>query len=162
MATPLPPVDSEQVARFWQRFVATGLVDASMAVPAIVEPFGDSAELADELIQLVVHGPKRATASTLVEYELERLPRPQPGTISIATDGAGRARAVLRTTEVRIGPLSSVDASFAWDEGEGDRSRSSWLTEHERYFRRYLATVAVDFDPDMETVFERFEVLFAE
>ena len=64
VATPLPPVDSEQVARFWQRFVATGLVDASTAVPAIVEPFGDSAELADELIQLVVHGPKRATAST--------------------------------------------------------------------------------------------------
>ena len=69
---------------------------------------------------------------------------------------------MLRTTEVRIGPLSSVDASFARDEGEGDRTRSSWLTEHERYFRRYLATIAVDFDPDMETLFERFEVLFAE
>jgi uncharacterized protein YhfF len=133
-----------------------------MPVPAIVEPFGDSAELADELIELVVHGPKRATASALVDYEREGMPRPRPGTMSIATDGAGRARAVLRTTEVRIGPLSSVDASFAWDEGEGDRTRASWLAEHEHYFGRYLATIGVDFDPDMATVFERFEVLYAE
>jgi uncharacterized protein YhfF len=133
-----------------------------MPVPAIVEPFGDSAELADELIELVVHGPKRATASALVDHERERMPRPQPGRISIATDGSGRARAVLRTTEIRIGPLSSVDASFAWDEGEGDRTRLGWLNEHEHYFRRYLASIGVEFDPDMATVFERFEVLFTE
>jgi uncharacterized protein YhfF len=82
--------------------------------------------------------------------------------MSIATDGAGRARAVLRTTEVRIGPLSSVDESFAWDEGEGDRTRDGWLADHEQYFRRYLPTIGVDFNPDMTTVFERFEVLFTE
>jgi uncharacterized protein YhfF len=162
VATPLPPVDQEQVARFWRRFLAAGIVDETMPLPATVEPFGDSADLADELIDLVVHGPKRATASALVDYEREDMPHPHPGMISIATDGTGRARAVLRTAEVRIGPLSSVDASFAWDEGEGDRTRASWLADHEEYFRRYLPTIGVDFDPDMATVFERFEVLFAE
>ena len=132
MATPLPPVDSEQVARFWQRFVATGLVDESTPAPAIVEPFGEIAALADELIQLVVHGPKRATASALIDHERESLPRPQPGTISIATDGAGRARAVLRTAEVSIGPLSSVDASFAWDEWGSRRTPGFPSRRHKR------------------------------
>ena len=129
-------------------------------MPESVEPFGDSVELADELIELVVHGPKRATAGALVDYQGAELP--QPGTMWIATDGAGRPRAVLRTTEVRVGPLSSVDEAFAWDEGEGDRTRVDWLEGHERFFRRYLPTIGVDFDPDMATVFERFEVLFAE
>ncbi len=69
---------------------------------------------------------------------------------------------MLRTTDVRIGPLSSVDDAFAWDEGEGDRTRDSWLADHHAYFRRELATIGIDFDPDLLTVFERFEVLYAE
>jgi uncharacterized protein YhfF len=162
VATPLPPIDTDQVARFWKRFLAAGVVEGSTPVPETVEPFGDSVELADELIELVVHGPKRATAGALVDYELEGASPPKPGMISIATDGAGRARAVLRTTEVRIGPLASVDDSFAWDEGEGDRTREWWLSAHQEFFRRYLPTIGVEFDPDVATVFERFEVLFAE
>ena len=77
-------------------------------------------------------------------------------------EASNEARAVLRTTEVRIGPLSSVDAAFAWDEGEGGRTRRSWLADHDEYFRRYLPSIGVEFDPDMATVFERFEVLFTE
>ncbi|MGH9286840.1 MAG: ASCH domain-containing protein [Acidimicrobiales bacterium] len=162
MATPLPPIDTDQLACFWKRFLAAGVVEGSTPVPVTVEPFGDSVELADELIGLVVHGPKRATAGALVDYELEGVSPPKPGMISIATDGAGRARAVLRATEVRIGPLTSVDDSFAWDEGEGDRTREWWLSAHQEFFRRYLPTIGVEFDPDVATVFERFEVLFAE
>jgi uncharacterized protein YhfF len=56
----------------------------------------------------------------------------------------------------------SVDDSFAWDEGEGDRSRRSWLDDHEAYFRRYLPTIGLEFSWDMPTVFERFDVLYAE
>ena len=29
--------------------------------------------------------------------------------------------------EVMIKPLSEVDEAFAWDEGEGDRTRDWWL-----------------------------------
>ena len=162
MRTPLPPVDRTQVAEFWRRFVATGMVDGSAPVPGTVNPFGDSVELADELIALVIEGPKRATASALVEYELEGVAMPTVGTITIATDGGGKARAVLRTTEVRVAALSSVNDSFAWDEGEGDRTRAGWLASHSAFFRRYLPTVGVEFDPEMATVFERFEVLFTD
>jgi uncharacterized protein YhfF len=162
VATPLPPVDRDQVAEFWSRVLDAGVVEPSAPLPETIEPFGDSVELADELIGLVVEGRKRATAGALVDHELEGTPPPEPDTITIATDGAGRARAVLRLTEVRVGPLSSVDDSFAWDEGEDDRTRASWLDAHERFFRRYLPTIGATFEPDMATVFLRFEVLFAE
>jgi uncharacterized protein YhfF len=87
---------------------------------------------------------------------------PIVGVASIATDGQGIPRAVLRTTEVRIGPLHSVDDSFAWDEGEGDRTRTDWLDMHTRFFQRYLPTIGETFSPDMPTAFERFEVLYTE
>jgi uncharacterized protein YhfF len=154
---PAPPTH-DQVAEFWSRFLTLGLVDRSTPIPALVEPFGDSASMADELIALVIGGTKRATASALSAYESEDDPLPRAGALSIATDGSGRPRAVLRTVEVRIGPLSSVDDAFAWDEGEGDRTRTSWLADHERFFRRQQA----EFDPEMATVFERFEVLHVE
>jgi uncharacterized protein YhfF len=160
--TPLPLVDGVHAAQFWSRFLAIGVVDRSTPMPQVVEPFGDYAELANELLDLVVGGSKRATASALVEYQSEGATLPLVGAMSIATDGAGRARAVLRTDQVRIGPLSSVDDSFAWDEGEGDRSRESWLADHENFFRRYLPTIGAAFDPEMPTVFERFDVLYAE
>jgi uncharacterized protein YhfF len=87
---------------------------------------------------------------------------PVVGDLWVAADASGRPRAVLRTTEVRIGPLSSVDDGFAWDEGEGDRSRSMWLADHEAFFRRQLSGLGLEFSPDMETVFERFEVVYTE
>jgi uncharacterized protein YhfF len=84
------------------------------------------------------------------------------GDLWVAADAAGRPRALLRTTEVRVGPLSSVDDAFAWDEGEGDRSRAMWLADHEAFFRRQLPTLGLELDPDMPTVFERFEVVYTE
>ena len=162
MPTPLPPVDVEQVEAFWIRAVASGAVAAGSALPSTVEPFGDSQELADELVYLVTNGSKRATAAALADFEIEQIPLPEPGQLSIATDGRGHARAVLRTTGVRVGPLSSVDEAFAWDEGESDRTRASWLADHEAFFRRYLPTIGVGFDPEMSTVFERFEVIYSE
>ena len=76
--TPIPPIDPHQVELFWQRAVASGIVDPSAPVPSIIEPFGDSRELANELIALVVDGPKRATAGALASYERDGVALPCP------------------------------------------------------------------------------------
>lgn len=39
----------------------------------MIETFGDSSELADELIAFVVDGPKRATAGLVAEFERFRV-----------------------------------------------------------------------------------------
>ena len=156
------PIDRAAVPAFWERGQAAGAIPSDREVPGCVERFGDSAELADELLDLVLHGPKRATAGSVAAFEQGGEALPVVGDLWIAVDASGRPRAVLRTTDVRTGPLSSVDDAFAWDEGEGDRSRSMWLADHEAFFRRQLPSLGVEFDPDMPTVFERFEVVYVE
>ena len=117
-----------------------------------VEPFGDTAGMADDLAGLVVSGTKRATASPVVEGV------PPDGAHWVLLDGRGEAVAVLRTTEIRIDRLDSVDDQFAWDEGEGDRTRDWWLDAHRGFFRRRHPDEA-DVDA-MPTVFERFRVVW--
>lgn len=160
LRTPLPPIDDHAVEAFWERFVASR--DRPVARFTDVGCFGDSVELADDLIALVLHGPKRATAGSLVEIEADATPMPGVGDRWIACGGDGLPRAVLRSTDVRVGPLSSVDDSFAWDEGEGDRTRDDWLRMHRDYFRRAFAKLRQPFDDEIEVVFERFELEYSE
>lgn len=159
--TPLGSVDPVEVGRFWSRFLEATGRPADMPVPE-AWAFGDSVELADELLGLVLSGVKRATAGSLAEYQAEGVAVPQVGDLEIVTDGAMRPRAVLRISHVRVGPLSSVDAQFAHDEGEGDRTVADWLEAHTTFFSRVLPTYGIEFTPDMATIFQRFEVLYQE
>jgi uncharacterized protein YhfF len=59
-----------------------------------------------------------------------------------------------------IKPPSQVDEVFAWDQGEGDRTREWWLTGHRCYFARQGTREGFEIDDEMLTVFERFEVVW--
>lgn len=122
--------------------------------------FGDSPALADELAELVVSGPKRATVGWVADAERDDEALPEVGDHFIILDGAGRPRCTIRTTETRRGPLLSVDAAFAWDEGEGDRSLAFWLEAHRAFFARRAEETGLPFDEaESELLFERFEVV---
>src|SRR3712207_4093173 len=90
------------------------------------EGFGDSSQLADELGALVVSGIKTATCSALWEWEAEGSPLPEVGQKSIVLDGNGDPLCIIETIEVKVRPYSKVDARFAYEEGEGDRSLAYW------------------------------------
>ena len=143
--TPLPEPDLDAARRLWSEYPGSG----PHPLPPI-ESFGDSVELADELIALVVRGVKTATASLVGDDTV-----PAAGDHWIVCDGTGAPRLVLRSDEVRIGPLDSVDVAFAWAEGEGDRTRESWLAGHRRYFAREDPESSLE-----EVVFERFRVVW--
>jgi uncharacterized protein YhfF len=146
--------------QMWAEYAAArpGLVAA--APEHTVEQFGDSRALADELLGLVMHGPKRATADLVAEFTRDGDPRPRVGGHWIACDGAGRPRVVLRSLELRLGPFDSVDEAFAFDEGEGDRTLASWKHHHQRYWERTCAARGVEWSARAEVVFERFEVVW--
>ena len=59
-----------------------------------------------------------------------------------------------------MGPLNSVDEKFAWDEGEGERTRDWWLNAHRRFFGRRAAARGFPMHDEIETVFERFEIVW--
>jgi len=124
-----------------------------------VVAFGDGPGMADELADLVVAGVKRATAGSLRSYGPDE-PLPRPGDHAVVVDGGGTPRCVWRTTQVQVKPLADVDDRFAWDEGEGDRSRDYWLAAHRRFFAREAQREGYEFDDSMQTVFERFTVVW--
>ena len=124
--------------------MASYVADSGYRGPLVTAfAFGDSAELADELGLLVLHGPKRATAELVQAFSAQDEPL-----------------AIVRTTDVRVGPLSSVDDRFAWDEDEGDRTRAWWLDAHTRFFSRQCTAMGLTFSDDIGVVFERFELVW--
>ena len=148
MSEPLPPVappDLVAAERMWAEYAAAHPEALVAGDEYVVEGFGDSAPLADALLDLVLHGPKRATAALSIEYEEEGEQLPRIGGHWIACDGSGAPRAILRTTELRLGDFDSVDEAFARDEGENERTR---------------AAAGSAFDPSDEIVFERFSVVW--
>jgi uncharacterized protein YhfF len=111
--------------------------------------FGDSPALADQLLELVMKGVKTATCSTEDEPNTSA-----PGERWIVLDGRGAPRCVIETTEVTYRRFNEVDASFAHDEGEGDRSLAYWRDAHRTYFRRLGR-----FSEDMKLMCERFRLV---
>jgi len=157
----LPPPDREAAAMLWAQYLAAHPEAAELAPDYDVECYGDSVELADELLALVVAGGKRATASLVDEFRHAGQALPRIGSHWIACDGRGAPRVVQRSIDLRIGLIESVDEAFAWDEGEGDRTRADWLAGHRRYFARTLAARGVVFDEArMPVLFERFVVVW--
>jgi len=112
--------------------------------------FGDSPEMADELLALVLDGRKRATAWAAVQGDLGI----RIGSRSVVKDGQGRPRAIIETVEITRRRLTDVDESFARDEGEGDRSLAYWQQAHRKYFTREGT-----YTDDMEVYCERFKLI---
>jgi uncharacterized protein YhfF len=111
--------------------------------------FGDGPALADELLELVLRGVKTATCSTEDEPNTS-----SAGERWIVLDGAGTPRCVIETLEVTYRRFGEVDAAFASEEGEGDRSLDYWREAHRRYFGRMGR-----FSEDMMLMCERFRLV---
>ena len=111
--------------------------------------FGDGPKLADELLDLVIKGVKTATCSTEDEPNTST-----PGERWIVRDGRGEPRCVIETIEVTYRRFPEVEATFAYDEGEGDRSLDYWRKAHRTYFSRQGK-----FREDMMLMCERFRLV---
>ena len=111
--------------------------------------FGDGPALADELLDLVIRGSKTATCSTEDEPNTST-----PSERWIVLDGRGTPRCVIETTEVTYRRFGEVDAAFAYEEGEGDRSLEYWRNAHRKYFGRMGK-----FREDMLLMCERFRLV---
>jgi len=155
--------DDGRVQDFWQlaqRYAHVGDLDAFMGKQwsgALAPPtwrFGDTPEMADELLDLVVAGVKTATSSLLSEYEGSHLPR--VGDLSIILSADGTPRVLVKNVEVKIIPFGQVTAAQAAAEGEGDQTLQSWQLGHLRYWRGAGHTV----DDDTMIVWERFKVVY--
>ena len=138
--------------------------DSAGKVPPPAFAFGDTPELADEALALVLAGTKRATSSAVSEYASQGEEIPAVGDLSIVLDGRGHPRVLVRTTAVEVVAFGAVDAEHALLEGEGDLSLEAWRSA-QRAFAGRAATAGADaagvaLDDATPLVLERFEVRF--
>ena len=149
---------SRAVEAFWREFCRARSISPDRRCDVFA--FGDTPALANELLDLVLAGPKRATAALALDFERSGDPLPEPGAHSVVLDGRGEPGCIIMTTGVEVKRFDQVDARFAWDEGEGDRTLETWRENHRCCFTRQCATWGIAFDERMAVVFERFELVW--
>jgi len=99
-----------------------------------IDQFGDTPELADELLALVLNHTKRATCCLARDFTTQA--RPKQGDHWIITDGAGQAACIIKTT---------------------DKTLAYWKREHDAYFTRQATREGFSYDDKMLGLCEAFE-----
>jgi uncharacterized protein YhfF len=151
---------NELTETYWQRFLASLPRDSAYRTRRVhAEGWGDSPHMADELGALIADGTKTATCSALAEWQSEGEDLPEPGLLTIVLNGKDQPLCIVETIEVTVKPFNQVDAAFAYEEGEGDRSLAYWRKVHRRFFERTFARIGGQFSEEMLLVCERFKVI---
>lgn len=114
-------------------------------------------EVPDRLAGLVVKGEKCATSSAYELYEAEGEPTPKAGDWSIVLNSANYAVCAIQDTSVEVKKFGEVDETFAFLEGEGDKSLDYWKSVHVPFFTKELESVGRSFSFDTPVLTERFE-----
>ncbi len=148
--------------RYWARFVATRPEAERPQRYQHVFAFGTRPEEAPAIAELVIAGTKTATGSLAWSYAFDGTPVPAVGDYSIVTDGAERPLCIIETTEIRTLAFEDVDADFAWDGGEEDRSLESWRRLYWSYIVSECERIGREASRRTPLVCERFRLVFAE
>ncbi|WP_032401970.1 ASCH domain-containing protein [Rhodococcoides fascians] len=124
----------------------------------IVE-FAYPGPLRDKLVAAVLSSAKTSTASLLVQYTDEELPR--VGERGAVVDSAGVVVGTIETIAVDVVALKDVSLQHALDEGEGYADVAQWRSGHERFWhsaevRTELGDPHFSVNNDTQVVLERF------
>ena len=123
---------------------------------AVTFSFGDTPQMADELLALVLAGRKTATCGRASDFGPGKAALPEIGRRDVILDGSGRPAAIIETEEVTFRRFDEIDEAFARDEGEGFGTRPEWRAGHRAWFERNGG-----YAPEMMLVCERFRLVEA-
>jgi|GEM_PF-328466 len=148
---------SQTIDKYWRSFCQSKGMPAGTAYSAFA--FGDSAEMADRLGQLVLSGKKTGTSGAYDHYAEE--PLPEKGDYQIVLNSQGEPLCVIQNTDVDILPFREITARHAEKEGEGDLSLTYWRNTHWHFFSKYhTLELEKEFTEDDLVVFETFVVVY--
>lgn len=116
--------------------------------------FGNSPEMADELLELVLVGKKTATVSVILEEE----PQPQIGDVSLVLNGRGEPACTIRTTYLETVRFCDLTWEMVRQEGE-DETFEQWKTGNYGYWTQDAARRGYTFTEETMMTFEQFEVV---
>jgi uncharacterized protein YhfF len=98
--------------------------------------FGTPGASRENLVNLVLHGNKRATAGLRHDYDREGEPVEHVGERLAMVDNDGRHVGTLLVTRTEIVRFCDVPDEFALAEAEGDLNAADFRTSHLEYWTR--------------------------
>ena len=106
--------------------------------------FGTPGHSRENLVNLVLHGNKRATAGLLHDYEAEGEPVEHVGELLAMVDNAGQHVGTLRITRAETIRFADVPDEFALAEAEGDLNAADFRASHLEYWTKVGETITDD------------------
>ena len=165
----MPNTYIPEVRDFIGRFVKGSARKNIQRDAILVDAFGDSPEMADHLLALVLSGTKTATCTSLWALEHDNEAPPVPGTLEVILDGSKKPRCIIKTVQVQQVAYEDVTAEFARAEGEHEPHDLSdehvlqhWRDGHWAFFTRTLIPIGYVPTQDMPLIFEHFKVIYIE
>ncbi len=148
-----------EVEAFWNRFLREKqLSEDTQYLEAF--HFEVTKEGANHLLELVLSGQKKATASSLPAWNIEGI-KPRVGNYSIVTDWDGTPRCVIQTVQTTELPFREMTYDICKREGE-DECLETWQSNHRKFFTADGKELGYEFTEDMMVLFEDFEVVYQE
>ena len=106
--------------------------------------FGSPGSMRERLVDLVLHGNKRATAGLLSDYESEGEPVEHVGELLAMVDNEGNHVGTLCVTKVEVVRFADVPDSFALAEAEGDADGNDFRASHFAFWTSEGETITND------------------
>jgi uncharacterized protein YhfF len=148
----------DKIHAFWREFLEKTGRDQNLKYQGYYH-FELSERLANELLNLVLIGQKKATASSYDSFHLLNERIPEVGDLNIITDFHNNPKCVVETTNITILPYKELTFDIVKREGEDD-TLESWRKGHEKFFRAEGKELGYAFSDDMKIVFEDFKVIY--
>ena len=147
--------------RFWQLYLEQLPESERQREYFEAFQFGAGREMANQLAQLVLDGIKTATSDLIWHIDAREKPRWEVGAEHIVLNGSWLPVCVIRTTQLEERRFCEVDAQFAYDYGEGDRSLEWWRKHVFAWYATQCHELGIEPTEDMPLLCERFEVVYA-
>ena len=106
--------------------------------------FGNPGASRENLVNLVLHGNKRATAGLFSEYASEGEPVEHVGELLAMVDNNGDHVGTLRVTRAEVLRFADVPDEFALAEAEGDMDAADFRASHTEFWTRSGETITDD------------------
>lgn len=146
----LPELNLEAAEKMWRAYLSARSIAPEDAPGYVVECYGDSAELADELLHEVMYGTKRATSSLAKEYRQHGETEPKAGTTgwyATARENRGSSSAWFLCSA----PASSTYPPSSPPPRAKGTSRWNIGAVHKEFWTRTQAEIDCNWTPEQTT-----------
>ena len=142
---------------FWARCRAE-LPDERLGERVVVRRIGNSAEMCEQIIGLIVSGQKKGTYS--LPDDLARAGTlPVVGDCQILTDFHGKPACLIRIDACDLLALGQIGPAELEIEGPGARDPEVWRAIHQRYWTPRLAELGQTWGDELPVLVQRFTLL---